>query len=163
MVERSDGAGRILVRAPGTTLALPGVMHRFAFMAVGLLALAQGCAEFDGESYEPVVSGNEVEIHDELPDDHFRIGSVDADEEHTVDGNDPIERALWCDADRPIRKMKRVAARNGGEVLYDVFCEYDEVEDDSWLADDPETWHVESVLTCSMWCSAEVGRRDDRE
>jgi hypothetical protein len=79
-------------------------------------------------------------------------------------GDDPVEYALSCEIDaRLVRRMKRVAARNGGELLYAVICTYDETEDTSAELDDPETWGVEAELTCRTSCSAEVARRADRD
>ncbi len=138
------------------------VMHRTLALVAALFAPA--CADFDGESFDPVVRGDEVEVHDELPEGYRWIGGVDAEAEHTVDGDSVVEVDLWCDVDdRLLRRMKRVAARNGGELLFDVTCEHDRYLDDSEFADDPDTWEIETALTCSTWCTAEVGRRTDRD
>jgi hypothetical protein len=139
-------------------------MHRTLALVATLSSLATACADFDGESFDPVVEADEVEVRDELPEGYRWIGGVDADAEHTVDGNSLVEIDLWCDVDtRLLRRMKRVAARNGGELLFDVECERERWLDDSPAADDPETWDVETALTCSTWCTAEVARRSDRD
>jgi hypothetical protein len=139
-------------------------MHRTLALVAALSSLATACSDFDGESFDPVVEADEVQVEDELPEGYRWIGGVDADAEHTVDGNSIVEVELWCEVDaRLLRRMKRVAARNGGELLFDVVCEHDRILDDSVFADDPSTWRVETVLTCSTWCTAEVARRSDRD
>lgn len=139
-------------------------MHRTLALVATLSSFTPACSDFDGESFDPVVSGDEVEVHDALPEGYRWIGGVDADAEHTLDGDSLLEIDLWCDVDtRLLRRMKRAAARNGGEVLFDVECEQERWIDDSPFADDPDTWEIETALMCSTWCTAEVGRRSDRD
>jgi hypothetical protein len=143
-------------------LCTSDVFRTQCFVAAALL-WAPACADFEGDRHDAVVTGRNVELRDELPEGYIIIGEVSADEENTVDGSSAVDRSLWCDLDdRIIRQMKRVAARNGGELLIAAVCESDEFEDVSPEYDDPDTWQVETSLTCWTECFAEVARSSSR-
>ena len=123
-----------------------------------------GCADFDGDRFEQVVKGREIELRTALPPGYQITGEVSAEVEHTIDGNDGILWGLWCDVDlRFERRMKRAAARAGGELLIGFDCEHDEFEDRGPEHDDPDTWAIETELTCRTRCTAEVARLISRD
>lgn len=124
------------------------------------MVLLGACSSgFEGESYERVVSSLEVKVEDSLPDGYRIIGSVFSETENVINGNSIAERALWCGVDnRMLRRMKRQAARNGGELLIEFECFHDESHDTSSEHDDPDTNRVETELTCSTACYADVAR-----
>lgn len=123
------------------------------------LVLTACSSEYEGESFPRVVRASDVEIVDPVPQDSRVIGVVTHLEEAEVNGNSITERALWCDVEeRLIRRMRRTAAREGGEFLVDVYCSTFEDEDDSPVHDDPDTAIVETSLHCETYCEAEVAR-----
>lgn len=119
-----------------------------------------GCTgDYDGEVFERVVSASNVEVRDRVPDGFRVIGDVYDFDESEVDGSRAIARTLWCQPDRRLlRRMKRAAARNGGELLIDFQCAHEQEEDLDPIHDDPETSRVETELYCFTECTALVAR-----
>lgn len=117
-----------------------------------LALLVAGCSsEYEGERYPQVVDWEDIEVVEDVPGDAREIGVVSEYEESNIDGTSFVEYALWCNLeDRLVRRMKRAAAREGGEFLVDVQCETYEEEDLSF---------GESDLYCETRCEAGVARR----
>ena len=134
-------------------------MRMWCGVLLGLFLTACS-SEYEGESFPRVVRASEVAVVDELPHGTRVIGIASHLEEAEVNGNSITERSLWCDVDdRLIRRMRRTAAREGGEFLVDVYCSTFEDEDDSPIHDDPDTAIVETSLHCQTYCEAEVARQ----
>lgn len=132
---------------------------RLRWIVLSALLLPGCISDYEGESFPLVVESHEVESVDVVPDDARVIGFVSDNEEHTLNHNGLIERALYCDVeDRLIRRMKRAASDQGGEFLVDVLCETTQEEDNSSIHDDPETSEVESSVHCWTYCEADVAR-----
>lgn len=136
-----------------------GVRFRWSFVLCGLALL--GCrSDYEGESFPRVVRNAQVEVVDEVPADARVIGTVSDVVEETLDGNNILERILYCGVEhRLTRRMKRTAARNGGEFLVGLHCTVIEDEDDHPRHDDPTTDEVETHMYCETQCDAEVARR----
>ena len=123
---------------------------RWRWLLVGFLF--GGCSsDYEGDRYPQVVDWHDVQVVDEVPSDARVIGVASEYEESNVDGTSVVEYSLWCNLDdRLIRRMKRAAAREGGEFLVDVQCETYEEE---------ETYADGSDLYCETWCEGSVARR----
>ena len=98
-----------------------------------------------------------------LPQGYFLIGEVEAEDSTTLTDPTDLDYQLYCEVDDLLlRRMKRAAARNGGEMLVGVECFYEDIEDVYTVFD--SGWVYEQVeLTCSTYCWAEVARHQDRD
>ncbi len=113
---------------------------RLLRLLLPLACVLPACADFEGKSYPRVVQASDVEFKPRLPDDYRMIGSVTAsssdpdDEEEDNDWDDweddeifdgELLEALLFKTSQPRlrRRMRRVAARNGGELLVGFHCE----------------------------------------
>ncbi len=133
---------------------------------IGFLAalLSAGCAEYQGEVHPKVVRASEVRLVDTLPEGYRLIGDVVADETCTEGGEEDllevIVAAIECShRSRLERRCRRLAARNGGELLLGFSCEVESESYDAWDGDGWSYTETEKTTTCS----AEVGRRIDRD
>ncbi|MEM6294648.1 MAG: hypothetical protein AAGA54_25460 [Myxococcota bacterium] len=116
------------------------------------LLFATACSSYEGEIYPQVAKTREVRMEQTMPAGYRSIGVASGQasccETSTFSEPDcsPEHRAL--------RRVRRAAARAGGEALVDVWC-HSEVSRDEWY-DDEDGWTYEvSVFTD---CQAEVAR-----
>lgn len=129
--------------------------------------LAPGCAEFDGETYPQVVEPRDVERVRDLPSTHFVIGEVsDRASCTTTHGDlaDALLSLLSCAPDRRLeRRLRRTAAKSGGELLVGFGCS-DTVQTATHSVQDPNgdtTTQTETTVTTE--CSAQVARAYARD
>lgn len=123
---------------------------------LGVPLLLAACADFDGTSYAQVVSADEVEFAEQLPDGYFIIGEVTGQAWRRTEGygSDPCNGLFDLEA-RAERRMRRKAAKNGGELLIGSDCR--------GRIEEGEDLDGNYQQTCDMECSAEVARRLDRD
>lgn len=126
---------------------------------IGALCLTACVGKFEGESFPKVAAGKDVRVVEDVPEEARIIGVAAEVEDGYIDGSSFIQHALWCNVERRlIRRLKRTAAREGGEFLVALHCDTTEIEDDSPIHDDPETPSTETEIYCETYCTAEVAR-----
>ena len=131
---------------------------RKGLLALGLVVV--GCSgDYEGELFDQVVKPWEIEIYDEVPDDHRIIGEVVEEDEGQMSTDSLIDLALRCAPERRVmRRLKRAAAYSGGEALIAPECSYHTWERRGPEYDDPETLEEEYVVECRIECIADVSR-----
>ncbi len=117
-----------------------------------VLLLSTACTSYEGESFPRVAQGRETRTEASVPPGYRVIGVAVG--EASCCSSSSFSEPDCSATDRAMRRLRRAAAREGGEVLVDVWC-HDDVHYDEYY-DPEEGWTYEvSVYTD---CEAEVAR-----
>lgn len=126
--------------------------------------LSAGCAEYQGEVHPKVVQAADVDLVERLPEGFRLIGEVLAEASCERGGEDGLAEKLATEIEcahrrRLERRCRRLAAKNGGELLVGFECTVEFESFDAWDEEHGSYTRTDKTTTCS----AEVARRTDRD